>query len=133
MIQQTTHRLVGFLGFIKATVIGGVFVLAPIVVLAVIIGKAVTLAYETLHPLMAHLPIQNVGGISLALLAGIAILIGICFLAGLLANTALATWIVKWVELAILSNLPGYSLMKSMGEGLAGVSNKDGHRTVLVQ
>lgn len=132
MIQQTTHRLVGFLGFIKATVIGGVFILAPIVVLVVIIGKALTLAYETLHPLMLYLPFQDVAGISLALLLGIAILIAICFLAGLLAHTALATWLVKWIEWAVLSNLPGYSLMKSMGEGLVGVSRNDGHRAVLV-
>lgn len=133
MLIQTRQRLTGFLGFVKATVIGGLFVLAPIVILVILAGKAVSVAYETLRPLVAYLPFQDVAGVSIALVLGIAALIALCFVAGLLAHTALAAWLVRLIEGAVLSNLPGYSLMKSMGEGLVGVSNENGRRAVLVQ
>lgn len=132
MLRQTSQLLLGLLSFIRATVIGGVFVLAPIVVLIVIVGYAVTGAYHVVSPLVAYLPYQSVAGISLSLVIGSIGLIAVCFLAGLLANTALATWIVKSIETAILSNLPGYSLMKSLGEGLVGLPSRDGRSAVLV-
>ncbi len=132
MIRRTTSFVLGLLAFVKATVVGGVFILAPIVILAAIIGQAVNVAYHVLHPLMAWLPVQSISGVSLALLGGIAVVVLLCFFAGLLANTALATWLVKSIESAILSNLPGYSLMKNMGEGIVGLPSRDGRRAVLV-
>lgn len=133
MLRRTSQLLLGFLTFIRATAIGGVFVLAPIVVLLVIVGYAVTGAYHVVSPLVAYLPYQSVAGISLSLVIGSTGLVAVCFLTGLLANTALATWFVKSIESAILTNLPGYSLMKSMGEGLVGLPNRDGRSAVLVQ
>jgi len=39
---------------------------------------------------------------------------------------------VRSIESAILTHLPGYTLMKSMGEGIVGVNNPDGRKAVLV-
>lgn len=120
------------LQFVKATVVGGVFVLAPVVLLIYVIGEALTVAYKLVKPLFSWLPVHSVGGISLALLAAIVILIGVCFVAGLFANTTLAKWFVHRVEMLVLSNLPGYTLIKSMGESVAGVDDGSARRAVLV-
>jgi uncharacterized membrane protein len=122
-----------FVLFIKATVIGGVFVLAPFVLLVVVIGKALAVMFESIKPVLAWLPVKSVGGVSLALLAAIGALILICFLAGLVAHTAMARWLVRTIESAILANLPGYTLIKSMGEGMAGVDQRDRRQGVLVR
>lgn len=132
MIRRSTKLLWGLLSFVKATVIGGIFVLAPLVVFVTIIAQAVNLAFHLIHPWMVYLPFESVTGASLALFAGICVIIAICFVAGLLANTALATWLVKHIETLILSNLPGYTLIKSMGEGLVGKTHEGSRRAVLV-
>lgn len=120
-------------GFVRSTVIGGVFVLAPVVLLLVVIGKALSAAYEALQPAVAVLPVQSVGGVSLAVLLGTAGLVGACFLAGLLADTTLARWATRTVETVVLSNLPGYALMKSMGEGMVGLEGKGNRPAVLAR
>lgn len=118
--------------FVKATVVGGVFVLAPIVLLLYVIGEALTMVYKGVKPLMAWFPVHSIGGISLALLVAIVALVGLCFVAGLFANTTLAKWFVHKVEMLVLSNLPGYSLVKSMGESVAGVDSGSRRTAVLV-
>jgi hypothetical protein len=40
---------------------------------------------------------------------------------------------VRTIESAVLANLPGYSLVKSMGEGIVGVDNAQARRAVLVR
>jgi len=122
-----------FVRFVKATVIGGVFVIAPVALLVYIIGQTGLVAYRAVLPLMDWLPVNSVSSVSLALSATIAGLIGICFLAGLLAHTAAAKWLVQSIESAVLANLPGYSLVKSMGEGIAGVDGGSGRKAVLVR
>jgi uncharacterized membrane protein len=128
--MQLARRL---LQFVKATVVGGVFVLAPIVLLVYVIGKAVTVAYDAFHPLGKWLPVESVGGVSLALLAAITALIAVCFFAGLVAKTAIAKWLVRTIESAVLHNLPGYTLMKSMGANLAGAESEERLPAVLVR
>jgi uncharacterized membrane protein len=120
------------LAFVRSTVIGGVFVLAPLVLLVYLIGHALAIVYANAKPLMAWLPDKSVGGFSLLMLAAIVVLIGICFLAGLVAHTALARWLVRTIETAILVNLPGYTLMKSMGEGMVGIDRANQRNGVLV-
>lgn len=121
-----------FLLFIKATIIGGVFVMAPVVILVFVIGEALTMAHKVVKPVMELLPVHSIGGISLALLAAIVALIAVCFVAGLFANTTMAKWFVDKVEMLVLSHLPGYTLVKSMGESVAGVDHNAGRKVALV-
>jgi len=120
------------LAFLKATLIGGVFVLAPIMLLMYVVGQAFKVVHQAIQPLLQWLPSQTVGGVSLVMAATMGLLIAACFLAGLIANTAIAKWLVRSIESAILTHLPGYTLMKSMGEGIVGVNNPDGRKAVLV-
>lgn len=133
MIRQTTTQLLSVFGFIKATAIGGVFVLAPIVVLVILVAKVVSFLYDMIRPWTSYLPVHNLAGAALALLLGIVALLGVCFLAGLLAHTTLAAWATRTIESAIVSALPGYALIKSMGEGIAGLGDKSRRRGVLVR
>jgi len=119
--------------FVFATVLGGAFVVAPVALLAYIIGQTYLVARQAVQPLMHWLPVSSVGGVSLAIVTAVAVLVGVCFLAGLLAHTAIAKWLVRLIESAILANLPGYSLVKSMGEGIVGVDSQATRRAVLVR
>jgi uncharacterized membrane protein len=51
------------LRFLRATLVGGVLFLAPIVVLAMILEKAMALAHQFVGPVAAHIPVESVLGL----------------------------------------------------------------------
>jgi uncharacterized membrane protein len=122
----------GIYRFLKSTMIGGLVVLLPVVVLVAIVGWAVDLAVKVVEPLFARLPDKSVGGVSLVVLIAVVGVILACFLAGIVAETALVRGLGNRAErLALL--VPGYALMKRVGADLIGVEGKRPVRTVLVR
>ncbi len=119
--------------FFRTTVVGGVVFLIPIVVLLVVIGKAFGLVHKAMAPLARMIPVQTVAGIPTPRLLAVAAIVLFCFLAGLFARTRFAKRLVGWLESALLSNIPGYSFMKSMGESIAGVESAKAHEVVLAR
>lgn len=123
----------GIYQFLKSTVLGGLIGLVPVVVLGYIIIEAVNIARKVLAPVMDWLPVKSVAGVSLGLLLAIVVLILACFLAGLLAETTIVRAVIGRVERFVLSNIPGYALMKNVGEQLVGVQSTSSRRTVLAR
>ena len=121
------------LSFLKSTFIGGLFVLAPIVLLLVIAGKAVDVVYSALRPMVDYLPFDSVASASVALLLAFAAVVALCFVAGLAAKVTLTKRLVRSIESMLLSNLPGYSLMKGVGESFVGVKAESERQAVLVR
>jgi uncharacterized membrane protein len=121
------------LAFLRSTFIGGLFVLAPIVVLLVIIGQVVDVVYSAIRPAFDWVPDKSIGGVSIVMLFVFAGVIGLCFAAGLGAKVAVTKRFVRWIESMLLSNLPGYSLMKGVGENLVGIQGTSERQTVLAR
>lgn len=122
----------GIYQFFKSTIIGGLLILLPIVVLGTLAAWAAQATWKALGPAFHWLPDHSVGGVSLALLFGTLTIIGVCFLAGLVAETALIRFLGDRAEQIALS-IPGYALMKSVGTSLVGIEGKHAAKTVLVQ
>jgi uncharacterized membrane protein len=122
----------GIYGFLKATMLGGLVVLVPLVALAAIGGWVVQSAMAAIMPVFDWLPDKSVGGVSLTVLAAVASLIGGCFLAGLFAETAILRRLGDTAERYALF-VPGYALMKNVGANLIGVESKHALKTVLVR
>lgn len=117
---------------IKATFLGGILFLAPLVVLLVILEKGYGIIQKVTLPLVNNLPRVHVLGIALQELVGILIILLICFLAGLLARTTKAKILIQKLEDGILSFVPGYSFMKSMNENIMGIESKEDLKVILV-
>jgi len=115
----------------RTTLVGGLLFLVPIVVLAIVVGKALSFSRMVVGPLAALIPVETVAGVALAKLLAIAAIVLFCFVTGLFAKTPLAKKMVDWIETSLLSNLPGYSLIKGMGETMAGVGKENSHEPVL--
>jgi len=120
-------------GFVKTTVIGGLFFLAPIVVLLVLVKKGLDIIKPTLAPFQKLIPIESIGGVLVADLVGIVALLMLCFVAGLLARRTRLSQLLIRMEATVLSKLPGYEFMKSMGENMVGMDSRQQHRAVLVR
>src|SRR6218665_1183687 len=117
---------------IKATFLGGILFLAPLVVLLVILEKGYGIIQKVTLPLVNNLPKVYVLGVALQELIGILIIILICFIAGLLARTPRAQELIRKLEDGILSFVPGYSFMKSMNENIMGIESKEDLKVILV-
>jgi uncharacterized membrane protein len=118
---------------LRATIVGGVLFLAPFVVLVIILSKAQGLTKAIIAPLAERIPIESFIGFETPKILAAFVLILMCFAAGLFARTSTAKRLVSWLETVILSNLPGYSFMKNLGEEAAGTAPTEGYQTVLVR
>jgi uncharacterized membrane protein len=102
----------------------------PLGALIAVAVWAIDLAVKAVLPVLAWLPDRSIGGVSLAVLVALSAVIGSCFVAGLLAETALVRGLGRRAE-RLATMIPGYALMKSVGTNLAGIDG--GVRTVVVR
>ena len=105
--------------FLKTTIIGGFFVLLPVVVVLLLLSLAVATVITAIDPLMEILPIKGVGGLALTTLAAILLLLVFCFLTGLLVQMRIGRLGKEWVERLLLERLPGYIMFKNLTRRIA--------------
>ena len=105
--------------FVKTTIIGGVLFLVPIVIFIAVIGKALEVTNKLATPLAALLPVDSIGDLAIVHLLALAILVLVCFLAGLAARTVVAKRLVDRLESSVLTKLPAYALLKTKSQSLA--------------
>jgi uncharacterized membrane protein len=119
------------LQFLRTTLVGGLLFLVPIVVLVVVLGKTLAVVLKVVEPLAEHLPVHSLIGLRTPLLLAVAVVVVFCFLAGFFARTAAAKGLVRRLEAAVLSNVPGYEFLKGMGESMLGVEKSGACPVVL--
>ena len=118
--------------FFRSTILGGLVILVPLIVLVAIVVWAVEIVLKALTPVFDWLPDRSVIGVSLTALFAILGLVGACFLAGLFAETTIIRRLGDRLErLALL--VPGYALMKNVGANFVGIEGKHPARAVLVE
>ena len=117
--------------FIRTTLAGGVLFLLPIVVLLLLLGKALEIMRKLVLPLANRLPVESIIGLDAPKALAIVLLIFLCFIAGVLARSAAAKKTTNWLESAILSNLPGYEILKTLSGSLLG-SGEENERPVVL-
>ena len=118
--------------FLKTTIVGGALYLVPIALILVVLGKVHAITSKLVAPMAQQLELHDVGGISLARLLAVVGVVLACFLAGLFARTKVAQQLVGWLERAILSNLPGYSVVSTLGADIAGTGHAQSHMQVVL-
>jgi len=111
------------MNFLKTTVIGGLIFLVPMVVLGLVIGKAISVMLVIAEPMAGILPVDSVGGIAIVNVIALAIVVLVCFLAGLVARTGFAQKLADTAESTILQKIPGYTLIKGLATALSPDEN----------
>jgi uncharacterized membrane protein len=121
------------LKFIKTTIIGGVVFLLPIAIFVAVIGKGLEVTGAIARPLAAVLPVDAIGGIGVAGALALALLLLICFLAGLLARAAIARRLIGALEANVLSRLPAYALLKTRTQSMLSPEDVEGMSPAIVR
>lgn len=108
--------------FVKTTIVGGLFFLAPIVVLFVIIAKAFDYAKKGLNAVLVHVPAASDLSAGAATVLSVLVVALVCFLAGLVARSMTAQRVVNALESSVLSKIPGYEYLKQESASALGVA-----------
>lgn len=101
-------------------VIRGAFFLVPILLLVVLAREAVRALTAATKPVAHLVSADTVFGVAAAEIAAVVLLALLCFAAGLFAGTRAGATLGARLERLVLRRIPGFTLIKSMGQGLAG-------------
>ncbi len=108
--------------FMIKTIKGGVFFVIPLTVILTVLAKAHAFLKEFTAPLASILP-KNILGIDGSFIIAFVILISACFLGGLLIQYGFVRKRIDFLEMNLLSRLPGYSFLKSAATDNPGDGN----------
>lgn len=117
--------------FAKATMIGGIIFLLPIVIMLIVFGHALSLAAKAAKPVIELLP-QALAGAVTVTVAAVTVLVLLSLGAGLFARTRTGKAVMAWFENSLVGGLPQYQLVKSMAEGMAQIENATGVTPALI-
>jgi uncharacterized membrane protein len=121
------------LKLIKTTIMGGILFLIPIAILIAVIGQGLKIAGAVAEPVATALPVDLIGGVAVAHVLAIVLLLLICFGAGLLARLAAARRAVGALEANVLSRLPAYALLKTKTQSMLSAEDIEGMSAVVVR
>ena len=115
--------------FVTSTVVGGLLVVVPVYLAVLLLLKGMKSVAGLVGPIVALLPdsIPAEGLVSLLL-----VLI-ICFVVGVVVRTRSGRVIRERLEMASFGRLPGYSLIRSLTQRLAGDGEESAWMPALVE
>ena len=117
--------------FLKTTLIGGVVFLLPAALIFVVLRHALDLAEKVASPLAALMPERLFGGIGVAAVLAVLLLLLIALAAGLIAQSPSGRQISRWFEESLLGGVPQYRMLKSMAQSLIQLETGPGMQPVL--
>jgi len=104
--------------FLKTTALGGLVFLVPLVIVAVIVGKALELTRGVFLFLESKLPMVTVSSFLVLNLLALFTLLVLCFAAGLCARSGPGRRLQAKLDASLAGIVPGYSFLKSLTQGL---------------
>jgi len=115
--------------FVANTLVGGLFVVVPVYLAILLLLKGMQSVAKVVRPVAALLP-QWVPGETLVSLL---LVLVICFLVGLVMRTRAGHVILNRVERVFFERLPGYALVRSLTQRMAGDSSETAWRPALAE
>jgi uncharacterized membrane protein len=110
----------GILGLVKTTIVGGFFVVLPVVLILLVVTEIITMLDAMVQPIAEMLPVEELGGRDIAWWIAVFLILLVGFVMGAIARTNIGRRIGGWFEDAIFSRIPPYSLIKSFTKRISG-------------
>jgi uncharacterized membrane protein len=118
--------------FIRATTIGGLFVLLPVVLVALLFSKAVGVARAAAAEIIGLLTGRVPHAVQFPLLGAILLVIAVSFLLGLIMLSRRAAQSQRRIEQVVLMRVPGYAAVKNILYGLVRTESEGMVRPALL-
>ena len=115
--------------FITSTVVGGLFVVVPVYLAALLLLKGMKSVGTLVRPFAAlvpdWIPAENFFALILILV--------VCFVVGLAVRTPSGRSVRERLEILFFERLPGYSLLRSLTQRMAGDTDEQAWTPALVE
>lgn len=105
--------------FLKATTLGGLFVLLPVVVVFGLLAKTVLGVRDTAHAIMVKFTGQHSEADQFPLLVAVLIVVAVSFFLGLIMVTKRGKASGRWIERTLLFGMPGYMAIRALIGGFS--------------
>ena len=117
------------LTFLKATLLGGVIFVLPAWLAVLLVAKALTKLQVLVKPVSTHLP-ESVGH---PRLLAVILLLALCFVIGLIIQTAIGAQVKRMVERRVLEKLPGYTTLRGFAAQLSEFEKTSNFQPALIE
>lgn len=98
----------------KTTILGGVLFLAPLAIIAFILGKVFQFSTIVVTPLDNLIPVQSVAGVASLNILAVLFILAVCYVSGWLAQRALLGNRMQRVDGFLSDIIPGYAVFKAL-------------------
>jgi len=122
----------GIKEFIKAVLVGGIFVLLPIMLLYMLISELLDLVVQLATPIADLFPESTFEKIGDPVLIAIVLIVGASFFLGLLMRVSWSRHIFEWFERRVLEPIPGYSAVKGLTRSFGKKSDSQSFKPALL-
>jgi uncharacterized membrane protein len=106
-----------------------VLIVLPIYLSILLLAKSLSIVVKLLSPVTAQIP----AAMEFPQLIAVAILIAVCFVAGIIVRTGLGLRLQQAVERNLLNRIPGYALVRGLAARMAGRQEDDMFAVALVE
>ena len=115
--------------FITSTVVGGLFIVVPVYLAVVLLLKGMKSAASLVRPVAALVP----DWLPAERLLSLVLVLALCFLVGAAVRTPSGRAARERMERVFFERLPGYGVLRSLTQRLAGDSGEETWRPALVE
>jgi uncharacterized membrane protein len=98
----------------KTTILGGILFLAPLAVLAILLGKVFQLSLMVVKPVESLIPVERFIGVATINLLAIALIVLVCYLAGIIAERAITSRYIQRLDEVLMDLIPPYAVFKAV-------------------
>ena len=133
MIGEVVLVVRKVLGFVKTMILGGLLFLFPLVIVTAVVGKAFRLMLNVAEPLEEVMPAESVADVAVVNLTAIAALLVGCFVAGLVAQSAIGRKVYRAADSNLEGIIPGYAALKARLGSAVGEERRKAFKTVFVR
>jgi uncharacterized membrane protein len=115
--------------FIMSTLVGGLLIVVPVYLAVLLLLKGMKSAASLVRPIAALLPDSIPAEDFFALV----LVLAVCFFVGVAVRTRTGRAVRERVEVALFGRLPGYGLIRSLTQRLAGESTENAWTPALIE
>ena len=120
------------MAFLKTTVMGGLFVLLPILLVYLLLAKALDMIVALATPIADLFPEGTFGKVEFPVILGLVLILGVSFVIGLGLRAESGRRLGRWIERTVLDRLPAYNALKNLTTGFTEACRDGGFKAAVL-
>jgi len=118
--------------FFKTTIVGGLFVMLPVLLLYLLFGEVLDLVVVLATPIADLLPKGALDDSELPAVTALILIIGVSFILGIVMRSEIGRRLGRWLENLIFGRLALYNVLKRLTTSFTSIDKERAFRPALV-